>query len=64
MNIREIRIRDSAVGVESDYGLDNLGLGVRFPVVQKIFWSQRSQDRLRGPPNLLSSIYWLQRLNG
>jgi hypothetical protein len=55
----EVR-RDSAVGIETGYGLDDRGVGVRVPVGARIFISPCRPDRLWGPPNLLSSGYrWL-----
>jgi hypothetical protein len=50
-------IRDSSVGIESGYGLDDRGVGVRVPVGSRIFSSPRRPDRLWGPPNLLFNGY-------
>jgi hypothetical protein len=49
--------RDSVVGIATGYGLDDRGVGVRFPVESRIFSSPRRPDRLWGPPNLLSNGY-------
>jgi hypothetical protein len=46
--------RDSAVDIETDYGLDDKGVGVRVPVEARIFTSCRP-DRLWGPPRLLAN---------
>jgi hypothetical protein len=39
--------RDSAVGIATGYGLDDLGVGVRVLVGSRIFSSPRRPDRLR-----------------
>jgi hypothetical protein len=52
-----IQSRDSAVGIAAGYGLDDRGVGVRFPVRSRIFSSPLRPDRLWGPPNLLSNGY-------
>jgi hypothetical protein len=49
--------RDSAVGIAIGYELDDRGVGVRVPVVSRIFSSPRRPDRFCGPPNLLSDAY-------
>jgi predicted ferric reductase len=49
--------RDSVVGIATGYGLDDRRVGVRIPVVSRIFTSQRRPDRLWSPPNLLSNGY-------
>jgi hypothetical protein len=41
------------VGIVTGYGLDDRGVGVRFPVGSRIFSSPRRPDRLWGSPNLL-----------
>jgi hypothetical protein len=51
------RSRDSVVGIETSYGLDDRGVGVRVPVGSRIFPSPDRPDRLWGPPNLLSNEY-------
>jgi hypothetical protein len=47
----------SAVGIATDYGLDDPGLGVRVPVEARIFTSPCRPDRLWGPPSLLFNGY-------
>jgi hypothetical protein len=49
--------RASLVGIATDYGLDDRGVGVRVPVGSRIFSSPRRPDRLWGPRNLLSNGY-------
>jgi hypothetical protein len=44
--------RDSSVGIATDYGPDDQGVGVRVPVGSRIF-SSRCPDRLWGPHSLL-----------
>jgi hypothetical protein len=51
------RRRGSVVGIETDYGLDDLKVGFRVPVRSRIFSSPRLPDLLWGPPNLLSNGY-------
>jgi hypothetical protein len=46
------RIRDSAVGIASGYGLDNREVGVRVPVQAKIFSFACSPDWFLDPPSL------------
>jgi hypothetical protein len=53
----KIRMVYSAVGIATDYGLYDRGVGVRVPVESRIFSSPQSQDRLWSPPNLLSNGY-------
>jgi hypothetical protein len=48
--------RDSVVGIATSYGLDYRGVGVRVPVLSRIFYSPRRPDRLGGPPNLLGAL--------
>jgi hypothetical protein len=48
--------RDSAVGIATGYGLDDLGVGVRIPIRARIFTSPCRPDRLWGPPNLLPNL--------
>jgi hypothetical protein len=55
--IKERRSRDSSVGIATGYGLDDRGVGVRVPVVSRIFYSPRCPDWLLGQPNLLSNGY-------
>jgi hypothetical protein len=47
--------RVSVVGLETGYGMDDLGVGDRVPVGSRIFSSSRRPDRLWGPLNLLSN---------
>jgi hypothetical protein len=49
--------RDSAVGTETGYGLDDRGVRVRVPVRASIFSSPRRPDRFCSPPSLLSNGY-------
>jgi hypothetical protein len=49
--------RESAVGIGTDYWLDDRGVGVRVLVGSRIFTSLCRRDRLCGPPNLLSNGY-------
>jgi hypothetical protein len=49
--------RDSAVGIATDYGLDDWEVEVRVPVGSRIFTSPCCPDRLWGPPNLLYNAY-------
>jgi hypothetical protein len=48
------RGRDSSVGIETGYGLDDSGVGVRVSVGSRILSSPRRPDRLWGPPSLRS----------
>jgi hypothetical protein len=48
----------SAVGIANSYGLDDRGVGVRFPVKIRIFNSSYCPDRLQAPLNLLSNGHW------
>jgi hypothetical protein len=50
-------LRAGTVSIESSYGLDDRGVGVRVPVEARIFSSPRCPDRLWGPPSLLSNVY-------
>jgi hypothetical protein len=52
-----IRGEGSSVGIETGYGLDRLGVGVRVPAGSRIVTSPYRPDRLWGPPNLLSNRY-------
>jgi hypothetical protein len=61
---QEIRLKinflqhiDGAVGIAAGYGLDDRVVGVRVPVVSRIFSSPRRPDRPWGPPSLLSNGY-------
>jgi hypothetical protein len=49
--------RDSAVGIATDYGLDDWGVGNGVPVGSRIFSSANRPERLWGPPNHLSNGY-------
>jgi hypothetical protein len=51
---------DSVVSIErieTGYGLDDRGIGVRVPIGSRIFSSPCRPDRLWSPPNLLSNGY-------
>jgi hypothetical protein len=37
--LKQLRIRDSVVGIASGYGLDDRGVGVRVPVESRIFFT-------------------------
>jgi hypothetical protein len=48
---RRVKVgRNSVVGIATGYELNDIGVGVRVPVVCRIFSSQHSQDRLWGHP--------------
>jgi hypothetical protein len=49
--------RDSAGGIATGYGLTDLGVGVRVPVLSIIFTSPCCPDRLWGQTSLLSNGY-------
>jgi hypothetical protein len=51
------RSRDSVVGIVTGYGLDDRGVGVRVPVVPRIFSSPHRPDLFWDPANLLSDVY-------
>jgi hypothetical protein len=57
VNLSSLRCRDSVIGIATSYGLDDRGVGVRVPVVSRIFSSPNRPDWLWGPPNLLSNGY-------
>jgi hypothetical protein len=46
-----------AIGIATDYGLDDQGVEVRVPVGSRMFTSPCHPERLCGPPSLLSSGY-------
>jgi hypothetical protein len=48
---------DSAVGIATSYGLHDRGVGVRVPVVSRIFSPPRRSDGLWVPANLPSNGY-------
>jgi hypothetical protein len=50
--------RDSAVGIATAYGLDDLGDGVRVPVGSRISSSLRRPDRFLGPTQ--PPIQWVR----
>jgi hypothetical protein len=50
-------LTQSVVGIATGYGLNDRGVGVRVPVVSRIFSSPRRPDRIWGPPNLVSNGY-------
>jgi hypothetical protein len=41
-----VKSRDSAVGIVTEYGLDDQGVGVRVPIKSRIFSSLCGPDRL------------------
>jgi hypothetical protein len=45
---------NSAVGIATSYGLDDIGVGVRVPLRSRIFTSPNRPDQLWGPPNLFN----------
>jgi hypothetical protein len=49
--------RDSAVGIATDYGLDDRGVGDGVPVGSRIFSPQRRPDRLWDPTSPLINGY-------
>jgi hypothetical protein len=49
--------RDSSVGIETGYVLDDRGVGVQVPAGARVFSSPRCPDRFWGPPSLLSNGY-------
>jgi hypothetical protein len=49
--------RDRVVGMATNYGLEDRGVGVRVPVRSRIFSSPDRPDRILGPSNLLSKGY-------
>jgi hypothetical protein len=49
--------RDSAVGIETSYRMDDREVGVRVSEGSRIFSSSLHPDRLWGPPSLLSNGY-------
>jgi hypothetical protein len=51
------RSRDSAVGIATGYGLDDVGVAVRVPVDSRMFSSPLRRDWLWDPSSLLSSGY-------
>jgi hypothetical protein len=51
------RSRDSAVGIETGYGLDGQGVGVRILAGGRFFSSLRHPDRFLGPTSLLPNGY-------
>jgi hypothetical protein len=48
---------DNVVGIATDYGMNDRGVGVRVPVRPRIFSSPLRPNRLWDPPNLLSNGY-------
>jgi hypothetical protein len=55
--LSHLRGSDSVVGIATGYGLNDRGVGVRVPVMSKMFLSPRAPDRFWGPPSLLSKGY-------
>jgi hypothetical protein len=60
-NLLLIMSRDSSVGIATGYGLDDQGVGFRFPVGSRIFSPPRRSDWLWGPPNLTNGYRGLFR---
>jgi hypothetical protein len=54
-NVRDIMSRSNADGAATGYGLDDRGVGVRFPVGSRMFTSPYRLDGLWGLRNLLSN---------
>jgi hypothetical protein len=52
-----IRREINAIGIATDYGLDDRGVGVQVPVGSRIFISLCRPDQLWGPTSLLSNGY-------
>jgi hypothetical protein len=50
-----IEVRYSVVGRATGYGLDDQGIGVRVPVMSRIFSSPRRPDGLWGPASFPSN---------
>jgi hypothetical protein len=50
---RQLGIRNSSVGVATDYGLEYRRVGFRVPIGSRFFCSPHRPDRLWGPPNLM-----------
>jgi hypothetical protein len=53
--IRKLWSRDSPVGIQTGYELDDRAARVRDPIGSIIFFSPHCPDRLWGPPSLLSN---------
>jgi hypothetical protein len=49
------RSQNSAVGIATDYGLEDREVGIRVPVGSRIIFYPQHLDRLLGPPNLASN---------
>jgi hypothetical protein len=56
--------RESAVGIATGYGLDDLGARIRAPVGSRIFSSTGCPVRLVGHLVLLSNGYWGRKAAG
>jgi hypothetical protein len=54
----------AGVGIDTGYGLDDRGAGVRVTIGSRIFSSPRCSDRLWGPPSLLSNGHRVLFLRG
>jgi hypothetical protein len=50
--------RDSAVGIATDYGLDDWWVVDRVPVRVRILFSPCCPDQFWGPHSFLSNVYW------
>jgi hypothetical protein len=57
LNTLNLWRRDSSVGIETGYGLDDRGVGVPVPGGTRIFCSQQRPDRLWGPTH--PPIQWV-----
>jgi hypothetical protein len=57
VNTEHYRIRDSAIGTTTGYGLNVRGVRVRVLVAARFFSTPQHPDRLWGPPSPLSNGY-------
>jgi hypothetical protein len=49
--------RGNSVGIATDYGLDDRGVGVRVPVGARIFTTPCRPDWFWGPPSIVTNGY-------